>query len=706
MLTNSSESSGTRSQKGCWTCKLRRKKCDENHPICETCGSLGIACEGYGPRPDWMDRGPLERETAEKVKMAVARNGHRRSRSRWTMSSLSPSAKRSLKDKTAATKDLPHGMTVHAPLSSQDSQENSSLPTPSEEGFTTDLAADILSWQNPISPGTDDIGIFTLSPSTIFSPKDFAVNNFSLPEDFLIRPDVGQPANIEPTALFGAEDQGSLATDESHITPIERPSRQLVNVGSHTRQSSISEDSQVSSVSFAPSGLSSYYSGASSTENALFLSYYMSKVIYTQFSFGLMSEPEATQWLQFVLFGSKHVLETSMVLSKAHYTCATNLGETEYASRYEDDISKVTGICNMLPSPTNTMCLFDEERRIAQVIATCTSLVQNIHLEVGPSAIFNSALVLTLIQIFYGGSIRWRDCLREAAPYLQTLIDLTVSTNKPRITTGTLSDEVLHLQFTAAKALLGKVIWFDVLATVSTGKGPFLGINHTLFFNSYDIDMVGTSGCHNAVVTSISETVTLQHWKTQTEREGRLSVIELVTRGGAIAESLNNLISGLTHATITTRTAIAATTLHGDLSSKKANKPSKEMARDITLVYARAALVYLHFVLSGSNPDVEEIRRGTMELMESLKVLSGSRMVGYALWPLCVAACAARGEEEERALFQTIELEEQDLRRVHPRTYQSVREIGRECRRLRFMEGGKSCWTRAMDRLQKHILLA
>ncbi|EMD33986.1 hypothetical protein CERSUDRAFT_86751 [Gelatoporia subvermispora B] len=42
---------------GCWTCRVRRKKCDEEREgdSCKTCIRLGISCLGWGPkRPEWM----------------------------------------------------------------------------------------------------------------------------------------------------------------------------------------------------------------------------------------------------------------------------------------------------------------------------------------------------------------------------------------------------------------------------------------------------------------------------------------------------------------------------------------------------------------------------------------------------------------------------------------------------------------------------
>jgi hypothetical protein len=47
----------TRTRTGCWTCRARRKKCDEARPYCQACRSLGLACEGYGIRLKWAIRG-------------------------------------------------------------------------------------------------------------------------------------------------------------------------------------------------------------------------------------------------------------------------------------------------------------------------------------------------------------------------------------------------------------------------------------------------------------------------------------------------------------------------------------------------------------------------------------------------------------------------------------------------------------------------
>lgn len=61
-----------RSQHGCWTCRLRKRKCDEKVPKCSECLGLRLDCHGYNEKPSWMDRGAKQKAQATKVKQLVA----------------------------------------------------------------------------------------------------------------------------------------------------------------------------------------------------------------------------------------------------------------------------------------------------------------------------------------------------------------------------------------------------------------------------------------------------------------------------------------------------------------------------------------------------------------------------------------------------------------------------------------------------------
>lgn len=62
-----------RSIDGCWTCRLRRKKCDEAHPVCLACSALHIKCYYDQDKPEWMDGGEKQKEMAKQIKREVKR---------------------------------------------------------------------------------------------------------------------------------------------------------------------------------------------------------------------------------------------------------------------------------------------------------------------------------------------------------------------------------------------------------------------------------------------------------------------------------------------------------------------------------------------------------------------------------------------------------------------------------------------------------
>ncbi|KAJ2973829.1 hypothetical protein NUW58_g8840 [Xylaria curta] len=56
---------------GCWTCRVRRKKCDNEWPVCQVCSALLITCHYNVEKPDWVDGGQRQQEMAEQLKQEV-----------------------------------------------------------------------------------------------------------------------------------------------------------------------------------------------------------------------------------------------------------------------------------------------------------------------------------------------------------------------------------------------------------------------------------------------------------------------------------------------------------------------------------------------------------------------------------------------------------------------------------------------------------
>lgn len=63
-----------RSFNGCWTCRVRRKKCAENRPICDTCQALQITCYYEEEKPPWMDGAVRQTNMMEEIKAQVKRS--------------------------------------------------------------------------------------------------------------------------------------------------------------------------------------------------------------------------------------------------------------------------------------------------------------------------------------------------------------------------------------------------------------------------------------------------------------------------------------------------------------------------------------------------------------------------------------------------------------------------------------------------------
>ncbi|KAK5942937.1 DNA-binding transcriptional regulator ume6 [Knufia obscura] len=60
-----------RSRSGCFTCRLRRKKCSEEKPRCRACRNLGLECEYK--RPNWWSNNDTRRKQKDHIKSIIKR---------------------------------------------------------------------------------------------------------------------------------------------------------------------------------------------------------------------------------------------------------------------------------------------------------------------------------------------------------------------------------------------------------------------------------------------------------------------------------------------------------------------------------------------------------------------------------------------------------------------------------------------------------
>lgn len=251
------------------------------------------------------------------------------------------------------------------------------------------------------------------------------------------------------------------------------------------------------------------------------------------------------------------------------------------------------------------------------------------------------------------------------------------------------SPDLLQIQCSAEKILLGHFVWLDILATASCSKGSFLEVNHTQLLESGAANLQHVCGCDNKIATALHNISMLKIWKKQAEAQQTLSVMQLGTRGATIQRSLSDHLS---HAEASFTTKYIGT---------QRLTACHDISRTVTLVYARAAVVYLHVVVSGPRPHLPEIRTGVTELIETIKALARKMELSRMSWPLCVAACFATDEE-----FQILRVLVGDCRNPCGLFANSCDALkaAEECRRLRDEEGKSFDWASTMDMMQKHFL--
>ncbi|KAH7232408.1 fungal-specific transcription factor domain-containing protein [Fusarium redolens] len=62
----------------CWTCRLRRKKCNRARPICGICATLGITCYNGPEKSGWMDGAAEQKAMAETMKCQIKKRSETR----------------------------------------------------------------------------------------------------------------------------------------------------------------------------------------------------------------------------------------------------------------------------------------------------------------------------------------------------------------------------------------------------------------------------------------------------------------------------------------------------------------------------------------------------------------------------------------------------------------------------------------------------
>jgi hypothetical protein len=205
-------------------------------------------------------------------------------------------------------------------------------------------------------------------------------------------------------------------------------------------------------------------------------------------------------------------------------------------------------------------------------------------------------------------------------------------------------------------------------ATTTTASG-----HHQPHFAS-PLSMISVMGCENKTALAIAETSALACWKVAHERQGRLSVPDLVDRGLKIEKDCL-----LRSSAVPSSSSMQQVPPPGGVYYPAGGGIPDELSekrRFTADIFRATARVYLHSVISGEHPGCPEIREGVRETIDCLQRVPAGGVGGgvsdgnggtsvarsvlrSVVFGICLCGCLADDPKDREFLIRRLNAEEQ-----------------------------------------------
>ncbi|KAL3420506.1 C6 transcription factor [Phlyctema vagabunda] len=578
--TTTNSSIGRRSNAGCWTCRLRKKKCDETHPLCKTCTSLDIPCYSYGPKPDWMHNEQQEKKVKQEIKRLVNLSVRRRmGRQQSSGDRQSSSEMDSYCLVLQQHEPEPASMISYAPVRAL-SQELSDPEIYSQnfhQTMTPSTHQDISTIPPPL-PMQDQIGNCSSPLTFIPGPGGFPTPA-SLPmapcEDLMMMPD-------EPFPLQMAS-----------FTPPKNRNAQ--------------ED-----------------------EMAL-LAYYLDFVFYAQFPF---YRPQT--WCP----GRGWLLSLLMNRGTSYHACLSISASYQLALLPQDEPDR-EGTIDVLVQSTQR-CLELAIQEIQSNINLLGERRETSPGETSVVDLLFGMLQLNFLSVAGRLDARWQMHLQASSTVIPTVLvtpskRLSLMKDVSDNHAGVNNDHHIISERPiadgpAVRFLLSAFVHLDIIASASTCTPCSSPLDHIRLLETGEVNMTSVCGCRNWAMAAVAKVCEMNEWKITMELEGRLSTRVLVGKAAVIEQS------------ILTQIAEMLGNSDCKVVHRVTETQAEHVEKLITTVFALGALTYLNVIVSGTLPGLAEIEDTVSKMVEILRRLLELNLINQVIWPFCVAGCLATEE--------------------------------------------------------------
>lgn len=453
-----------RAKSGCYTCRLRRKKCDEERVgdetgPCKTCHRLNLECLGFGAkRPEWLRDSKVVNHIRDKIKDFLASKG-------MIKGHAGNGSRVQVQDDFLRLSDF-RDMSLSSDVKEYPSSSSSEGPG-REDSVESDH---FLTFQQ------SSLRAQYFDPEIASSRCDSPMMDSLFPYDYLAQ---YQPPSVMNEEFATPATSSRLSTlYHAHFT-IDDPEQEY----------EFDAMKPSPSIIFPSNILPDYLIHDS-------VHHYVSNVIKIQY-----------------LLGDKVMLPEMIWEAVNRHTAskeAVTLLSQAYHSRQID---------------RNSFVLRDEmvQYRVSKLKEMLSAA----------DAKFNAddamaALHIVSLYLFEGGQGKWDEFLTFALSYTIRVLE------DPRYS-GSYAD-ALDGANKKDEFVVKTTIWFDVLGSITTMKPPHLLkyirqlFQPALSWIPRRYSMLSPMGCENIVVWALAETSSLAYWKTTSEKQGNLSIRQLVNK--------------------------------------------------------------------------------------------------------------------------------------------------------------------------------
>ncbi|KAL2061459.1 hypothetical protein VTL71DRAFT_6836 [Oculimacula yallundae] len=585
-----------RSSTGCWTCRLRRKKCDETRPVCDRCSRLQLTCEGYIDRPYWMDGGVLEKIRAEQTKQEVRNRKGITSSKDLTYSQDAPAngelaiPSSARKDSDASVRDST-GQT-HPDFEMSGPVALDSMGLNSESVFDLWPPEDHQNWNIFSYPCEQDLNLLFGTASTSSGADHQFPSSTSLPLITSTSTTLSTTSNSS-TSLHYRRPSSSRSAPRDITGPLSRSPSSVPSVVIYPSSSSTSSSGGESGSSQSKE----HCVVQTNVKEAGLLLWYLDNA-HTLLPPFCWPMPSDRAW-QYVL----------IMRTKASFWATLSL--SAYSQGQDGSTYYDLGLFQVKKS------LQTSDQTSGNALDRCFSLMQFVILEIlrGQTDACKKYLRAAM-NIFSGLRLKQRDSPTSATTSPAECLEK--------------SADIAALEFISTC-----LRFCDIMVSCSLRVSP-IAID-------FKWDVINTHKCHDSscnhvwrenILSSFAQVCALDLWKRGATDAGQLSVVDLVNRATTIESSLKNCQNFVQP----DRNGI-----------EKCDNPlpvaMQENLRHVAGIFTSSMLVYLHVIIAGANrwlPDVANHVRATIDLFRKIP---SSQLLSHLAWPLCLVGCLAEGDD-------------------------------------------------------------